>query len=251
MLYNEELIAPYLFGHYADIDHIIVLYETDSDDRTLDICKQWRNVTVKPIHITGGIDDDQKINLLNEEIGNQEGKSDWVYVVDSDEFIFPFGFEDPYKFLERQKNYDVVMACMYQVYRHVTDKDLDPQEPAVGQRIHGDLDLMSTESTPYQDANIHYCKPVVMRPGKVTLEVGNHNFSGNAPRICSSDLYVGAHWCHADPSIALRRRMLRTQRMSQVNKDKGYGWQDHNTTIEAIIDLCESHKNDPMIGYLC
>lgn len=249
MLYNEALIAPYFLSHYQYIDEVIVLLEADSDDNTLEICKQFPNVTVKLIHITGGIDDDQKVQIINDEIKNQVGNADWIYVLDPDELIVPYRLEDPYDFLDRQSERDAVVACMYQVYRNVTDKDLDPTEPSLRQRCHGDLDLTCDKVTKFQDSNVHYCKPIVVRPEIANMEVGNHRIIKDARY--SKEFYVGAHWQHADPDLAITRRLRNKRRLSDNNLNRGYGFQNWEITPMDIIAICESHKHDPLIGFLC
>jgi len=122
MVYNEALVLPYFLRHYRYLDEIHVLYETDSTDESLEILMRAPNVIIEKCHIEGGLDDFEKINLINKVV--QGNKADWIYVVDPDEFVFPPN-ESPHDFLKRQSR-DVVRSAMFQVYRHRSDKDLDP-----------------------------------------------------------------------------------------------------------------------------
>jgi len=188
MVYNEALILPYFLRHYNYLDEIHVLYETDSTDDTLKILNQTPNVVIKNCHIEGGLDDIEKVNLINDTL--HAIKTDWVYVVDSDEFIFP-PKESPNDFLSRQ-NYDVVRAAMFQVYRHRTDKDLDLSLPPIPQRIHGDPDLFSTVEEPNRARNAAYIKPIVVkRSSKIRFLPGNHAVEGNVKIF--PEFYTGAH----------------------------------------------------------
>ena len=246
MVYNEALILPYFLRHYQYLDEIHVLYETDSMDETLDILNQAKNVVIEKCHIEGGLDDLKNINLINNTL--HDIKADWVYVVDPDEFIFPLN-ESPYDFLKRQ-NYDVVRAAMFQVYRHRTDKDLDPRFPPIPQRIHGDPDLFSTVQEPNQPPNAAYIKPNVVRPSsRIRFDPGKHKVKGN--QLISRECYMGAHWNMADPSIALRRRMEQKARMSETNKAHQLGRQNFGVTEERIRAICERHLDDPLIDALC
>lgn len=243
MMYNEEQLAPFFCNHYSDVDQIRVLLETDTDDRTKEILLSYGNVTIIPIHIEGGIDDTQKVRMINDQLNQIE--CDWVYVVDPDEFIFPASWENPKEFLKRQ-NGDIVGAWMYQVYRHKMDKDLDPSLPTVPQRLHGDPDRLSTTRTEHTCANALYVKPIVVRTGKgIVFGAGNHLVFGNF-KICA-ERYHGVHWQMADPSIAIPRRMLRKKRISAVNKQKGHGVQHWNVTEEDILKACKEHDNDTML----
>ncbi|MHB8138587.1 MAG: DUF4915 domain-containing protein [Smithellaceae bacterium] len=246
MVYNEAFMLPYFLHHYQYLDEIHVLYETDTTDESLEILKRARNVVIKECHIEGGLDDIEKINLVNKTLHSI--KADWVYVLDPDEFIFPSN-ESPYDFLKRQ-NYDVVRSTMYQVYRHRTDQDLNPLLPPIPQRIHGNPDVVSNDQETNRAFNSLYIKPNVVRPSsKVRFFPGAHAVEGD-PQI-SPEAYVGAHWHMADPSIAVRRRMERKARISERNKAHQMGWQNYDVTEDKIMAECERHLEDPIIDALC
>jgi hypothetical protein len=246
MLYNEALILPYFLRHYQYLDEIHVLYETDSTDETLSILKQAKNVLIKNCHIEGGLDDIEKVNLINDALHNI--KADWVYVVDPDEFIFPYN-ESPHDFLERQTDYNVVRAAMFPVFRHRTDKDLSPSLPPVPQRTHGDPNVFSTHQDENRPANVVYIKPIVVRPSaRIRLLPGNHAAQGHVK--VSPEFYAGAHWEMADAAIALDRRMRRKARISERNKAYGLGWQNFSVTEESIKAECDRHLDDPVIDAL-
>lgn len=247
MVYNEALILPYFLRHYRYLDEIHVLYETDSTDESLEILMQAPNVVIENCHIEGGLDDIEKINLFNKAV--QGTKADWVYVVDPDEFIFPRNNESPYDFLKRQ-SCDVVRSGMFQVYRHRYDRDLDPSLAPVPQRAHGDPDLFSTDMQAHRAANSVYIKPNIVRPWKrFRFLAGHHQIEGDPQP--SPELYVGAHWQMAEPSIAIARRMERKVRVSDRNKAHKMGWQHFDITVEKIKEECERHLDDPIIDALC
>jgi len=248
MVYNEAVLLPYFLRHYEYLDEIYVLYEIDSTDDTLKILKQASNVIVKNCHAEGGLDDIDKVNLINNILHTI--KADWVYVVDCDEFIFP-PQESPASFLNRQdrENYNAVLAGMFQVYRHRTDKDLNPSLPPVPQRIHGDTDLFSTVIDTNKDANVNYIKPIVVKPSsEIRFQPGNHAVEGNI-RI-SPEIYIGAHWQMADPSLAIDRRVKNKARMSERNKRLGMGYQHWDITEEWIRAECDRHLDNPLIKEL-
>lgn len=235
MVYNEALLLPYFLRHYRYLDEIHVLYETDSIDESLEILKQAPNVVIEYCHIQGGLDDIEKIKLINEAV--QRMKADWVYVVDPDEFIFPPNDESPHDFLKRQ-SFDVVQSGMYQVYRHRSDRDLDPSLDPIPQRIHGDLDLYSTAMEANRAPNNTYVKPNIVRPSKkIQLLPGHHQVEGELQ--ISPELYIGAHWQMADPSIAIARRMQRRARISERNRVHRMGWQHFDITVNKIKEECE------------
>ncbi len=250
MVFDEELILPYFLSHYRHLDEIVVLYETDTQDGSLDLLHHAENVSVVPVHVTGGIDDLQKVALINEWIGRIG--ADWLYVLDSDEFIFPEDGSRDHDFLSKVEG-DVLLAMMYQVYRHKYDKDLDPTKPPVPQRLHGDPDRFSRVQTPTRDCNVHYCKPIVLRPkAGIRFSPGNHIMHQDAGMDyqISNQTFSGVHWQMADPTLALYRRMRRKARISEVNKRNGYGFQHWNVTEKGILDECQKHLDDPIIPEL-
>jgi SAM-dependent methyltransferase/glycosyltransferase involved in cell wall biosynthesis len=246
MVYNEALILPYFLRHYGYLDEIHVLYETDSTDDSLELLMQAPNVVIRKGHIEGGLDDIEKINLINKAV--ERINADWVYVVDPDEFIYPPDNESPHRFLIRQ-SCDVVRSGMYQVYRNRNDKDLDPSLPPIPQRVHGDPDLFSTDRRANRASNSVYVKPNIVRPSKrIRFLPGHHQIDGG-PRT-SAELYVGAHWQMADPSIAIARRMERKARISQRNRAHHMGWQHFNVSVDTIREECDRHLDDPIIDAL-
>ncbi|EQD36980.1 glycosyl transferase family 2, partial [mine drainage metagenome] len=164
-----------------------------------------------------------------------------------DEFVFPPN-ESPHDFLNRQ-SCDVVRSCMFQVYRHRNDKNLDPSLAPIPQRIHGDPDLFSTDTQANRAANSVYIKPNIVRPSKrICFLPGHHQIEGNPQ--ASPESYVGAHWQMADPSIAIARRMERKARVSERNRARQMGWQHFDITVDKIKEECERHLDDPVIDAL-
>lgn len=246
MVYNEAMLLPYFLNHYSYLDEIHVLYETDTTDESLDILTQAPNVVIEKCHIEGGLDDITKINLINKTVQNI--KADWVYVVDPDEFIFPPNNESPHDFLKRQ-TCNVIRSGMFQVYRHRDDQDLDPTQSPIPQRVHGDPNLVSPAKDDHRAANSVYIKPNIVRPSKnLRFFPGHHQIEGNP--LPAPELYFGAHWQMADPSIAIARRMARKERISERNKERQMGWQHFDITVNKINEECERHLDDPLIDEL-
>lgn len=243
--YNEAMILPYFLKHYSYVDQIRVLFETDTVDRSREILAATPNVLIKDIHIADGINDEEKVRLINSELKNMAEEFDWVYVLDTDEFIYPDNHEDPRDFLARQVD-DIVYAHMWQVYRHWSDKDLDPAKFPLPQRQHGDPDLYSQVESQHRDKNANSIKPSVIRAeAAIELQPGNHRFLGN-PNI-SPEIFRGVHWQMADEKIALSRRMARKRCISARNRELRHGFQHFNITPEIIARQCDDHINDPLL----
>ncbi len=241
MWYNEEFLAPFFLSHYDYVDKIHVLLDSDTNDKTEEILKQSRKVEIEMITFPDMMDDQIKADHINRAA--KQIKTDWLYVLDTDEFIFPSGFENPRKFLYRiHDSANVVMAKMWQVYRHAKDSDLDiNKKPVITQRRCGD---------PNREVGINaaYCKPIILKaPIEFDLLYGNHKIIGDNYKL-AEEFFDGAHWAMADKCFAIDRRIKgRKERQSQHNLETGMTYHQHNITEESLLQEIKDHENDPIL----
>lgn len=169
-------------------------------------------------------------------------ESDWVIAVDADEFIWPPGNENRVKNWLSEQRGTVIRAAMWEVYRHKTDKDIDPTIPPMYQRRHGSP-LLGT-SYGYS----LYVKPcIAKRDVRIQWDCGCHSYIPNPRVIVNNNSMVGAHWCMADPELAVKRRLAQRERQGRNNLAKGLGVQNHSVTEEAVRAECLEHENDPQL----
>jgi hypothetical protein len=227
MVYNEEFLLPFFLKHHAGlVDRFNVIYDTDSTDRTLEILKANEKVNIIPFTFPDGMDDQLKVDRINEAY--QGIDADFVINVDVDEFVF---------INRRQLLWDSPIASrvkLYNVYRHVTESDLDIDKPIAEQRRHGHFDAA------------FYHKPIIVKPRlSIKWTLGNHHLTGCEIRDFG---FVGAHWANADLCFCLERRMKnRKARQSKYNLERGLTWQHHHCTEESIRQECKAHENDPQV----
>lgn len=245
MWYNEEDLAPFFLKHYNYVDTIFLTLDTDTNDNTRKICEGYPNVKLDSFSFPDGFDSIKKVAKVNQVVRELKGQFDWVYSVDSDEFIFPpKKYKDAREFLAKQEaeQFNIVRAKMWQVFPHCTDSDLDPTKPVIRQRQHGDPDLKS-------QFNLHYAnKPVVAKPEtSIAWHPGCHGFNCSKPNEAEETFY-GAHWKMASEKIAIKRRIEgRRLRFSKSHIAMNMGWQDWHVTKESILEDLEKHKNDPNV----
>jgi len=235
MFYNEEDFAPFFFKHYSWVDEIFLILDSDTNDRTLEIAKLFSNITLIPFTFPDGMDDILKTAKINEVCKMID--SDWIIVVDSDEFIFNLDSGSNLKRDLSSVDNSVVFAKLWNVYRHKSENDLDINIPIVEQRRYGIPDMLG-QSAPYR-------KPSIFR-GKmnIELELGNHYLNIDGIRATSNYELQGAHWAMADVEIAVKRRIYgRKLRQSRSNLEKGLTIQHHHVTEEQIRAECEEMKN--------
>ncbi len=245
MWFNEEFLAPFFLKHYSYADRINILYDTDTTDNTKSICEQYPNVRLLPFKFPNMMDDEIKRDIINNLYHTLD--ADWILSVDSDEFAFikehDFFIYDFHNFLAADTKHDVYNVMLHQVYRHVTDKDLDPALPAVPQRRHGDPNITT-------GINAMYRKPVLVR-GKLPLKWGPgcHAItrSAKALSVAPTDV-LGAHWAMADPQFAMERRLKnRKARQSQNNLNKQLTVHQHTITAKELTEDFKRHMNDPQL----
>jgi len=228
--YNEEFLAPFFLKQYNWVDRITILFDKDSNDKTFEILKQT-NASVIPFYFPDKMDDIIKVELITNLYSRSS--ADWIIIVDADEFVFINR-----KILESvELNFNLLRVALYNVYRHVSEQDLDNSKTIREQRRHGYLHQM-------------YIKPIIIRPGlEIKWLPGNHVINGKSGVIkVSPIIYQGAHWANADPCFCVERRVKnRRDRQSRTNLANRLTIQHHNITEESVLAECMEHENDPFV----
>jgi len=239
MWYNEAFLAPFFLSHYGYADKIHLLLDADTHDDTRAICGRYGNVEIEDFIFPDMMDDILKVKKINEVVAAQT--ADWVFAVDADEFIFPPGGENASDVLSQQTT-NLLYAQMWQVYRHVTDADLDPSRATIYQRRHGDPNVSVGN-------NLIYAKPIIVRPEiGIAWNVGCHSYQKNERIEVSKNIFLGTHWQMADVNMAIDRRIKgRRERQSKRNLEAGYTVQHHHITEEEIREECLAHMSDPQV----
>lgn len=260
--YNEEFIAPFFLKHYDWVDKIHVILDDDTNDKTEAIARSYPNVSIERFRFPDKLDDIIKSTVISSKY-HSLANADYVLVVDSDEFIFPWEPTDSVKEHLRVTSQDIYFVNLWQIYQHETDQPLDPERPVWQQRCHGDPDMENV-------ANSAYLKPIVVRSGlDLFWGIGNHYVVHNGVqlewasrdsasllpyRVATerSQMLQGAHWRLPDLEQTIRRRVLnRKLRHSQVNRDRGLGAHQYEVTVESIQQEFDAHKQDPLVVYSC
>jgi len=230
--YNEAILAPFFLTHYSYVDKIHIFLDTATNDGTEEMCKQYGNVEIEKFSFPSNMFDEKiKMRKINNFI--TELKSDWVYVLCSDEFIFPETKELARTVLARQTA-NLLYAKMWQSWRHKTETDLDPFNPSVYQRRHGSL--------LYKKRTKLYNKPIIAKPEiGIGWKKGQHSYLKNEEIVISKEKFVGCHWKNADIDSAVAERMERCERM------RGQQNIDRYALEEGMRKKAEEHLNDPQM----
>lgn len=84
--HNEEKLLPFFLDHYKNFADITV-FDNESDDNSLEILKAAK-VKVRSWSSENQIRDDLMIEIKNNFWKSAKNRSDWVMVVDIDEFVY-------------------------------------------------------------------------------------------------------------------------------------------------------------------
>jgi hypothetical protein len=222
----REPLAPYFCQHYAWADEIIALVGPFKWEGA-----SYPGVEIREVPYRDNLFCEfQKRDHLNAAI--REIQTDWILCVDADEFVFamdPQGqpMEDLRPFLETITDGNVVYCDLWDVYRHMTDKDLDPNEPPLLQRRHGEREI-----------DFLYQKPIVFRPeSEIRFHSGQHRYFENPNIRVSKRRLHGSHWKYADVTIAVQRQAIRDKLIRPLQKQPP-------VNIQA---LCSRHMADEQL----
>ena len=250
MWHNEEILAPFFFNHYKFVDKIHIIMGSDTTDNTRirigEANRKYNNIQIHEFEFPDKkMDDLIKVNKFNSMY--QEMDSDYVFIVDSDEFMFyPDGYLETHP--------DIIhFVKFWTVYRHHTEGDLNPDISIRLQRRHGVSDYVGFDL---------YTKPSIVKAKQnFVLEPGNHAFYLNGahvfwkknkrifpPGVSRGEPLTGAHWGMADPAFAIQRYIVgRKNRQSEVNIKNKLGVQYQTFTEDYIKKLMKDHENDRQV----
>lgn len=236
--FNEEFFAPFFLNHYTNwVDEIVIFLEKHETDKSESIIKRYKNARIEWCDTGNKLNDLKLSNLESDFVANS--KSDWVIRADADEYAFPQGLADPRESLEKAKG-NVINNWYRWVYRHITEKDLDPSLITVLQRRHGGNYNL------WKGMGDRYLKPTIVKPeSKIRWNPGCQSYLPNPLIKISSTVWDGVHWQMADVEHAIRRNEKNESRLSEENIKNNWGVK--RFTPEMIRKECESHLHDPQL----
>jgi hypothetical protein len=220
---GQEPLAKYFAKHYAWADKIVSLVGPGP----------WEGPDLPGVEIReikypmDRFCEYRKRDAINSAIRGLE--SDWGIVADADEFVFHLDQEgraraDIRAFLETVDDGNLVVCNLWDVYRHINDRDLDPDQPPLLQRRCG-------------DPNVHfmYRKPILFQPESgIQFHSGQHRHFANPAIKLSRRRLPGAHWKYADLNIAIERQAIRGRLISSLQRQP-------SVDVQAI---CQRHMRD-------
>jgi hypothetical protein len=123
--WNEELMLPFLFRHYAPWVERFVIYDSDSTDSSVELLRRTPNVEIRKVP---WVHPDSMVatlqSLHNTCWKESRGAADWVIVADIDELLY---HPDFLGYLRRSRNRGV--TCIPALgYEMVSERFPEPDE---------------------------------------------------------------------------------------------------------------------------
>ncbi|MGO8752978.1 MAG: glycosyltransferase family 2 protein [Thermoguttaceae bacterium] len=210
--WNEEAILPFFFRHYGSIARRIVLTDTGSTDRSIDIAMQ-AGAEIRHLDTGGEFREDLLTEYRNRCWRGTD--ADWIAVVDADEFIY----HPNWMFLSTPAT-----ICIPTGYELFLDSI-----PADGQLYAGFV--RGTRQKRWD-------KPVLFRPRRIwemNFAPGNHTAEpkGDVRRYREPDLKL-LHCSFLTPEYRLAKVRRIRARQSEVNRRYGWSFQ-YDDSDEAAM----------------
>jgi hypothetical protein len=210
--YNEEKIMPYFLRHYLQYGKVTI-YDNYSTDKSIDMALD-AGARVFQYDSGGELRDDIYIQIKNSCW--KDSKADWVCVVDMDEFVYHpclLNILDNTDYTAFEPRWYEMFSWEFpktggQIYDEVTQgyeawPKLNLWRPSEVKEINYDI-------------GCHLCKP----KGNVKLN------------YVESDIKT-LHMRHLGSQYIIERNKNYAARMSQKNRDNGWGW--HLTQSEETL----------------
>lgn len=210
--FNEESLLPHFIQHYkTQFNASIVVYDNQSTDKTTQIAKDL-GCTVKTFDSKNQINDNHYLYIKNYLW--KQSKSDWVIIVDCDEFLeLDFCI----------KEFTIVGAHGYDIVGDVTSR-IGVFNPA-------------------------YCKRTMLRPKaihSINYSPGCHSCKPEG-QIFSSGPATLLHRKYLSEEYVYNRHLMYKERLSEVNKKYGWGIEYQSITRESIKEKFESLRKNAIL----
>jgi len=112
LTYNEEEILPFFFQHYEGVVDKFFIYDNNSTDGTIEICKKRKNTKVIKWDSNKKLNEFKLTEMRNTIWKKSKGKCDFVIMCDADEFLYFPSMTMLFRMLKRKK-YSVVKPTGY------------------------------------------------------------------------------------------------------------------------------------------
>lgn len=228
--YNEEKILPHLLKYYSSFCDKINIIDNCSNDRTVEIIRNFGNVNLLTYDSNDEIRDDLLLRVKNNCWKLSRGSADYVIVADCDEFLYHPKMEE-FLIKAKEQNVSLIKPIGYHM---VADEDYDivNNDPMTSVKLGVREQLLD--------------KYIMFDPNKVH-EI-NYNFGchmcnpvGQLKIATSKQLYL-KHFKFVGLQNYIDRSMSYCKRLSNYNKERKMGLH-YNRSEEEVKQDYFHHLN--------
>lgn len=223
--YNEENILPHLLKYYLSFCEKVTILDNNSSDKSVDIIKSFENTEVIPFDSDESFHDGVHIKLKNHVWKSSIGYADYVILGDTDEFLY---HENMVEFLIKAKENGITIFKP-EGYHMVADEDikLTPYD-----------NLLELVKEGVRTSVLD--KPMMFDCNKITninYGFGCHNANPAGEVIVSNDPSLKMlHYKFLGLEDHKYKQKIRAERLSQFNKENGFGLYYLFSEEEQITD---------------
>lgn len=201
--YNEELLLPYFIDHYKKMGAKITVIDNQSTDKSRSIIEK-AGCTYMAYNSNNQIRDDLYLQIKNNCW--KESKADWVIVCDIDELI--------------EVNFDISK------YTIINTKGFD---------------MIGLPPSKLGVHNKMYSKHIMFRPNcfkEINYTPGCHSLNPIASGTISGSVEIAnlLHYKYINEDYVYNRHMMYQERLSDINKQLGWGIEYQNVERKKIIN---------------
>lgn len=207
IMWNEEFMLPYFLRHYNLFADRIFIINDHSSDKTLEIAKKNKKVTILPFNYNRGLHEDDFNDCFEKTYKKySRGRADWVMCVDADEFVYN---QDIIGNLKRQRGRGV------RIIRTTGFIMVSKKLP----RGNGQIYEICREGVRYRG----WDKPVVFDPAlNVAFEHGRHNIKPLPGTKPVKGKLALLHYRYLSRSYFLKRSLATFTRTPSLKRYKKY-----------------------------
>ena len=210
--YNEENILPHLLRYYSTFCEQITILDNNSTDRSREIINSFPKADIIPFKSNEEFHDGIHIKLKNQVWKSSVGYADFIIIGDTDEFLY---HENMVDFLIESKKSGITVFKP-EGYHMIADESLtlEPNDNVFDRIKHG-------VRTPVLD------KPMMFDCNKIqdiNYGFGCHSAqpTGTVKWGLDNSLKM-LHYKFVGIDDYLYKNKIRAERLSQFNKDNGFG----------------------------
>ncbi len=208
--YNEELLLPYFIDHYKKMGAKITIYDNQSTDKSRSIIEK-AGCTYMAYNSNNQIRDDLYLQIKNNCW--KDSKADWVIVCDIDELI--------------ELNFDI------RRYNIINTKGFD---------------IIGLPPSRLGVLNKMYSKHIMFRPNhfkEINYTPGCHSLNPIPIGTISGSIEIAnlLHYKYINEDYVYNRHIMYQERLSDINKQLGWGIEYQNVERKKIEDKFKSLRS--------